>query len=147
MTISYADRGGTKGYQVRITRNGKQYTKFFNSKERGARKRAQEYERKLIEILGPSVNATRGKKREVRTNTGVRYISETVGKYGTPCIRVTFRQANGNWASRDVSIEVHGRTKALQIAKRLRKEKHVPPEKVEVVKPPSPKAVRKMLEE
>lgn len=146
MSISYADRGGTKGYQVRVMRNGKQYTKFFNARERGAKKKAQEYERQLLELLGTPANAGRGKKRPVRTNTGIRNISEGIGKYGTPCFRATFRKADGHWASLDVSIEKHGRTKALQIAKQIRRERHVEhPDKDVKRRAPSPRTVTQEL--
>lgn len=145
MTISYADRGGTKGYQVRVTRNGVQHTKFFNAKQRGAKKRAQEYEQQLLEILGPAVNATRGKKRPVKTNTGMRYISETVGKYGTPCFRATFRREDGRWVARDVSIAEHGRTKALRIAKQIHRERHIPAERTKATRIPA-REVRKQLD-
>ena len=124
MSISFAERGGAKGYQVRVTRNGRQYSKFFSARVRGAKKRAQEYEQELLEELGPP-KSSKGKRRPVRTNTGIRYISETTGKYGTPCFRVTFRQANGHWASRDVSIAMHRRTKALRLAKQIHRERHV----------------------
>ena len=146
MTISYADRGGSKGYQVRITRNGKQYSKFFNTKEKGAKKRAQEYERELLEMLGPAASG-RGKKRPIRTNTGMRYITETTGKYGTDCFRVTFREEDGHWASRDVSIEQHGRTKALRIAKQIHRDRHIPVAQEGKTKSPNPRAVRRLLEE
>ena len=143
MAISFADRGGTKGYQVRVTRNGKQYTKFFNASERGAKKRAQEYEQELLEMLGPPSKGS-GTKRPVRTNTGIRYITETTGKYGTACFRVTFRQENGHWASRDVSIDQHGRTEALKIAKQIHRENHIPAEK-DKKSTPSPRTVRRRL--
>lgn len=145
MAISYADRGGTVGYQVRVTRNGKQYTKFFNAKKKGAKKAAHNYEKELLQLLGPATNSQKGKKRSVRTNTGIRYITETVGKYGTSCFRVTFRDESGRWASRDVSIDHHGRTKALKIAKQIHKEKHIPAEKDVANKPPTPNEVRKSL--
>lgn len=144
MTISYATRSGAKGYQVRVTRNGKQYSKFFSARKRGARKQAQEYEKQLLEMLGPP-NSTRGRKREVRTNTGIRYITETVGKHGTACFRVTFRQANGHWGSRDVSIEKHGRTAAMKIARQIHREKHIPAEKQNATSP-SPASIRRKLD-
>ena len=144
MAISYADRGGTKGYQVRVTRNGKQYTKFFNARQRGAKKRAEAYEAELIEMLGPAP-VGRGKRRPVRTNTGIRYVTETVGKYGTACFRVTFREESGHWASREVSIDKHGRTRALGIAKQIHKDRHIPAEKELLKKPPSPRTVKKTL--
>ncbi len=146
MAISFADRGGTKGYQVRITRNGKQYSKFFNAKKRGAKKRAEEYEQQLLEMLGPPTT-TSGAKRPVRTNTGIRYITESTGKYGTACFRVTFREENGHWASRDVSIDHHGRTAALRIAKQIHRDRHVPAEKPKKRKVKSPKAVRQAHDE
>ena len=146
MTISYADRGGSKGYQVRITRNGQQYTKFFSAKVKGAKKQAQIYESQLLDLLGPAPSG-RGRKRPVRTNTGIRYITETTGKYGTDCYRVTFREANGHWASRDVSIAQHGRTKALSIAKQMHRERHVPANKEEKQRALSPNTVRRLLAE
>jgi len=146
MTVSYAERGGSTGYQVRVTRNGKQYTRFFNARERGAKKRAREYERELLKILGPPTNAGRGKKRPVRTNTGVRYITETTGKYETPCFRVSFRRETGHWGSRDVSICRHGRTAAMRIAKHLHHKLHVEhPEKDVKSKLPSPRTVDRQL--
>lgn len=146
MTVSYAERGGSKGYQVRVTRNGKQYTRFFSAKQRSAKKQAQEYERQLLEMLGPPTNAGRGKKRPVRTNTGVRYITETTGKCGRPCFRVSFRRESGYWGSRDISIEKHGRTAALKIAKEIRVKLHVEhPAKDVKRKVPSPRTVNREL--
>ena len=146
MTISYANRGGSKGYQVRVTRNGQQYTKFFSSKTKGAKKLAQDYERQLLDLLGPATSG-KGKKRPVRTNTGIRYITETTGKYGTACFRVTFREETGHWASRDVSIDQHGRTKALRIAKQIHKDRHVPADKEAKQRAISPTTVRRLLED
>jgi hypothetical protein len=143
MTVSYATRGGTKGYQVRVTRDGNQYTKFFNAKKRGAKTQAQEYEQQLLEML-ESPKAGKGKKRSVRTNTGIRYITETTGKSGVICFRVTFREENGHWGSRDVSIGKHGRTGAMKIAKRIHRENHIPVK--QNTKPaPSPATVRRRL--
>ena len=145
VSISYADRGGAKGYQVRVTRNGKQYAKFFNVKEKGARKKAKEYERQLLELLGPPRSQV-GDERPVRTNTGIRHISEATGKYGTKCFRVSFRQKDGKWTSRDVSIDFHGRDKAMRIAKKIHRDRHVPLKKSKFPKTPSPKIVRRTLD-
>ncbi len=143
MSISFADRGGSKGYQVRVTRNGKQYSKFFNANQRGAKKQAEEYERQLLEMLGPPSKG-RGRKRPVRTNTGMRYISETIGKYGTSCFRVTYREESGNWASRDISIDHNGRAAALRRAKEIHRLRHVPGES-DKLSTPSPQKVKEEL--
>jgi hypothetical protein len=144
MAISYAERGGTKGYQVRVTRDGKQYAKFFNSKNKGAKKQASEYEHDLLELLG-TPNTAKGSKRSIRTNTGIRNISEVIGKYGTPSFRTRFRKENGKWAARDVSIKEHGRTKALKIAKKIHRENHIPVDIVSNVYP-DPDVVERKLQ-
>lgn len=145
MGISYADRGGTKGYQVRVMRNGKQYSKFFNARERGAKKKAEAYEKKLLKMLGP-IRSDKGDKRPVRTNTGIRYISDAVGKYGTDCIRVTYRGEDGRWGSRDISVEKHGRDKAIRMAKKFHREFHTNLVSEKKVKSPSPKTVKRALD-
>ncbi len=123
MSISFADRNGVTGYQVRVTRNKKQYSKFFSSKIKGAKKLAKEYENELIKKLGPPV-FNQIKQFPVRTNTGFRYISETINTNGKPSFRILIRNSEGRWKATDVSIEKYGKEKALKKAKQIVKERH-----------------------
>jgi hypothetical protein len=116
MSISLADRNGCEGYQVRVTRNGKCYSKFFK-KVRGAKKAAVAYEKKLLEELGPPQTQI-GAVRSKRKNRGL-WESES---NGIPYVCASSRYPNGSPKTIMVSIRKHGKMKAFQLARKKKQE-------------------------
>ena len=121
MSISMAYYTGKLGYQVRVTRDGKTNTKYFTSK-----RKARQYERELLEELGPVPSRKGIPRKSPPTNTGikriVRRIVRRAGRQTSHVYTVYWRTADGQPRHSDISIDHWGRKKALNMAKRKKRE-------------------------
>jgi hypothetical protein len=117
MSISLADRNGCEGYQVRVTRNGKCYSKFFR-KTRGAKKAATEYEAKLLKKLGPRKSQVGSVRSRRKVNRGL-WESDIKGN---PYVCASSRYPNGTPKTIMVSVRKHGKVKAYEIARKKKRQ-------------------------
>lgn len=117
MSISLADRNGCEGYQVRVTRNGRCYSKFFR-KVRGAKKAAVEYEQDLLQRLGPPKSQVGSVRSRRKVNRG---LWESVIK-GNPYVCASSRYPNGTPKTIMVSVRKHGKYMAYEIARKKKRQ-------------------------
>lgn len=99
------------GYQVRVMRNGKQYSKFFK-RGRGAKQNAIAYERELLDRLGPPKSQI-GRTRSRSVNRGL-WESEVKGGW---FVCASSRTPEGKPKTIMVSIRKHGKRAAYRIAR------------------------------
>ena len=123
MSISVHDRqNGKKGYQVRVMRRGKLYTKYFTSK-----RQAEAYQRELLASL-PAIKSQKGVPKSTKPpNTGIKRIVkrtfQRAGRNPVNVFTVYWRTPQGAPRYSNISIDHWGEKKALQLAKRKRREK------------------------
>lgn len=122
MAISIVnERGHRRGYQVRVQRRGKMHTKYFTN-----RKKAEAYERQLKKELGP-IASQKGKPKPTRPpNTGIKRIVRRTfqrsGRNPVEVYTVYWRTPSGEPRQSNVSIDYWGAHKALQLAKKKKRE-------------------------
>ncbi len=122
MAISIVnDDGRRRGYQVRVQRRGKMHTKYFTN-----RKKAEAYERRLKEKLGP-IASQKGKPKATKPpNTGikriVRRLFQRSGRNPVEVYTVYWRTPAGEPRQSNISIDYWGADKALRLAKKKKRE-------------------------
>ena len=110
------------GYQVRVMRQGRLYSRFFKRK-----RDAQKFERDLKRVLGPPTSQKGWIRGPRKTTTGIpRIVERTFRRKGRTPVEVFivyWRTPDGKPRYSTVSIRKHGREKALRLAKRIKREK------------------------
>lgn len=122
MAISIVnDNGHRRGYQVRVQRRGKMYTRYFTN-----RKKAEAYERQLKAQLGPIVSQKGKPKPTKPPNTGIKRIVRRFfqrnGRNPVEVYTVYWRTPDGEPRQSNVSIDYWGAEKALRLAKKKKRE-------------------------
>lgn len=122
----------TKGYQVRLCRRGKYFTKLFSDSsyggKRAALKAARDYRDSMIEDLPPTYTRQQLAKKKKSSNTsdipGVRFVEERDPKAAKG---VVYKYWVAQWSpspgvrkTKRFSVKTYGMEKALQLAKRAR---------------------------
>lgn len=152
MAISFSLCRKAPRYQVRICRHGVYYSKNFacsNFSSQGkALCAAEDYERKLIEILNTPPLKTSGRSKKDFENGPLFEPQINVNyKYNTKYVAVWYRREDGKWRSTSYSIRDHGLLVAIDKAVARAKELHVPnPNRVERRKMPSVSYIKNKLE-
>lgn len=145
MSISFSvDNKGCERYQVRIMRHGKRYSKCFSCKngKRGALKKAEEYERRLIEFLDAEPLTSAGRHKGKPWEPYILWDNRYQGYY----VAVGYRKPSGYWGQAVASVGKHGLEKATKLAIERAKKLHNPhPDYIPRKKMPSKQAVRLAL--
>ena len=121
MSISAIQSGKKKRYLVRVTRRGKQYSKTFGSK-----REAVQYEKELLEKLGPPKSQKGIPKNTPAPNTGIKRIVKRkfkrAGRNPVNVYTVYWRTPQGDPRYSNISIDYWGEKKALAMAKKKKRE-------------------------
>lgn len=123
----------TRGYQVRICRRGKHYSKLFSDTifggKRNALQAAREYRDAMIEEqAGREITRKQLAKRKNPRNTsgvvGVRFVQEHDPRAAEGVVyeywEAQWSPSPGVRSKKRFSVRLHGYEKALQLAKRAR---------------------------
>ena len=121
MSITKREYGGKTRYHVRVMRNGVTHSRTFSNQQK-----AKQFERQLLEQLGPPASQKGIPKNRPRSNTGigriVRRIFKRHGRQPVDVFTVYYRTPEGQPRYTNISISRWGERKALQLAKRKKRE-------------------------
>jgi hypothetical protein len=121
MSISAIESGTKKRYLVRVTRRGKQHSKTFSTK-----REALQYEKSLLEKLGPPKSQKGVAKNTPAPNTGIKRIVKRKfkrsGRSPVNVYTVYWRTPEGEPRYTNISIDYWGQKEALVMAKKKKRE-------------------------
>ena len=149
MAISFAKQGLYERYQVRVCRHKHYYTATFScsmGKEKALRM-AENYERRLINYLNTLPMSSAGRCKNDRSK-GTKFEPrlEIDKRWDSIYVVVSYRRSDGVWKTARKSVKTHGLRKAIKLAVKMAKERHVEhPGRVEEHEMPSNQEVKRAL--
>lgn len=130
--ISRIDSKGTRGWYVRVYKNGKTYSKLYSDSKYNGKERALKFAQKAREMAMETINKIPDKPirrmvtKDKRNKSGVVGVSKTSKKTKTGKIvdyyQVTWSPRPGKIKNRQWSVRKYGDNEAFEMAKSFREE-------------------------
>lgn len=130
--ISRIDSKGTRGWYVRVYKNGKTYSKLYSDSKYNGKERALKFAKKAREMALETISGVPDKRvrrmviKDKRNKSGVVVVSKTIKKTRTgkksEYYQVTWSPKLGKIKNRQWSVRKYGEDKAFELAKAFRQD-------------------------
>ncbi|MCH8558591.1 MAG: hypothetical protein LAT84_12250 [Balneolia bacterium] len=128
--ISRIDSKGTRGWYVRVYKNGKTYSKLYSDSKYNGKERALKFAKKAREMALETISGIPDKPvrrmvtKDKRNKSGVVGVSKTTKKTSTgkevEYYQVTWSPKPGKIKNRQWSVRKYGEDRAFELAKNFR---------------------------